>query len=344
MINKAAGRFQIAAAEARKAVDLDPDRGIDWYNLAVNNLYLNRFDEAEKAIQAAEARGLSIDEFFMLRYDLAFLRGDAAAMQSVAAAARLRPGAEGWVTNKEAWAAAWSGHLDQARSLSHRAVESSLHVDQRERAALWLAGAALREALYGNASEARRQAQLALADSNSREVEYGAAFALALSGDTARTQTLAADLDKRFPQDTLVQFNFLPTLRALVALARHDAPAALEALRTAEPYELSPPHELIGALYPIYVRGLAFLAAHRDQDAAREFQRILDHPGIVGSDPVGVLARLQRARALASAGDRERSLSAYQDLLGLWRDADPSVRLVTLARQEASILQHKTSR
>ncbi len=343
MINKVAGRFEIAAAESRKSVDLDPDRGIDWYNVAVNNLYLNRFDEADRALRSAEARGLSLDEFYMLRYDLAFLRGDAATMQSLAAAARLRPGAEGWVTNKEAWVAAWAGHLDQARSLSRRAVEASQHVDQRERAALWLAGAAEREALFGNVTEARHQAQLALADSNSREVAYGAAFALALSGDTTRVQTLAADLDKRFPQDTLVQFNFLPTLRALLALQRHDPSAALEDLRTAEPYELSPPHELIGALYPIYVRGLAFRAAHQDEDAAREFEKIIDHRGIVGSDPVGVLAHLQFARALASAGDRERSLSVYRDLLHLWQDADRSTRLLSSTRQEAATLEQGAS-
>lgn len=339
MINKVAGRFDIAADEARKAVDLDPDRGIAWYNIAVNELYLNRFEKAGKTIQEAESRSLALDEFFMLRYDLAFLRGDRAGMQSVAAAARLRPGTEGWVTNKEAWAAGWYGHLDQARGLSRRAVEASLHIDQRERAALWLASAAIREALFANPAEARRQAQAALANSNSREVEYGAAFALGLIGDTSRLKTLTADLDKRFPQDTLVQFNVLPTLRALVALDRHDAPAALEELRKAEPYELSPPNALIGALYPIYIRGLALLAEHRAQDAAHEFQKLLDHPGVVGSDPVGVLVRLQLARALASAGDRDRALAAYRELVHLWRDADPSLGLLSSARLEAQELE-----
>jgi DNA-binding winged helix-turn-helix (wHTH) protein len=343
MINKVAGRFEIAATEARQAVDLDPDRGIAWYNVAANNAYLNRFDEAEKTLQAAEARGLAIDEFLMLRYDLASLRNDAAGMRSVAAAARLRPGAEGWVTNKESWAAAWSGHVDQARSLSRRAVEASLHIGQRERAALWLAGAAVREALWGNAAEASRAAQQALADSTSREVEYGAAFALALSGDAARGQSLAADLDKRFPQDTLVQFNYLPTLRALVALRRHDARAALEDLRAAEPYELSPPQELIGALYPVYVRGLALRDAHRDQDAAREFQKIVEHRGIVANDPVGILARLQYARALASAGDL-RAVTAYKDLLQLWRDADSSIGLISMVRREAATLEGRVGR
>lgn len=344
MINKIAGRFDIAADEARKAVDLDPDRGVAWYNIAVNELYLNRFEQAGKTIHEAESRGLALDEFFMLRHDLAFLRGDSAGMHAVAAAARIRPGTEGWVANKEAWAAGWYGQLDQARSLSRRAVEASLQIDQRERAALWLAAAAIREAFFVNTAAARRQADAALANSNSREVEYGAAFALGLIGDTSRIKAMTADLNRRFPQDTFVQFNILPTLRALIALNQHRAPAALEELRKAEPYELSPPNALIGALYPIYIRGMALLASHRAQDAAHEFQKILDHPGIVGSDPVGVLARLQLARALALTGDRDRSLAAYRELLQIWRDADPLISLLSSARLEARALERDVAR
>lgn len=155
---------------------------------------------------------------------------------------------------------------------------------------------------------------------------------------------MTADLNKRFPQDTFVQFDILPTLRALSALNQHDAPAALEELRKAEPYELSPPNSLIGALYPIYIRGLALIAAHRAPEAAHEFQRILDHPGIVGSDPVGVLARLQIGRAVASAGDRDRALAAYRELLDIWRDADPSISLLSSARLEARALERDLAR
>lgn len=278
----------------------------------------------------------------MIRYDLAFLHGDASAMHSVAATARLRPGAKGWVTNKEAWTAAWAGQLGQARTLTRRAVDSSLHVDQRERAALWLAGAAVREAFFENGTEARSQAQLALKQSTSREVEYGAAFALALSGDTARAQALAADLAQRFPQDTLVQFNFLPTLRALAALNYHDPQSALENLNSAEPFQLSPPRELLGALYPVYVRGLALLAARRPQDAAPEFRKIVDYRGVVGSDPVGVLSRLQLARALALTPGRDKALPAYRDLLSLWTNADPTLAPVIEARREALALERNT--
>ncbi len=342
MINKIGGRFGIAAAEARKAADLDPDRGIAWTNIALNNVYMGNLDAAAKTLQDAESRGLSTDDFFMVQYDIAFLRGDARAMNSVAAAARLRPGTEGWVSDKEARTAAWGGHLEQSRSLTHRAVEASRHVDQRERAALWLAGGAVREALFGNSAEAGRQAQLALEDSNDREVEYGAGFALALSGDTSRAQVLTADLDKRFPHDTLVQFNSLPTLRSLLALSRHDPGAALEELRIAEPYELSPPRDDVGPLYPPYVRGLALLALHRDQDAARELQKLKDHAAIVGSDAVGVLARLQLARALAFF-DHARSLSEYRELEKIWQNADSSFRLVYSAKRESAALERLIS-
>lgn len=338
-LNKAAGRFDTAADEARKAIKLDPDFSIAYFNLAINNAFMNRLDDAESALRAADARGLAIDEFFMLRYGIAFLKGDNAAMQRVAATARQRDGAEGWITDDEAFAAGFSGHLQQARSLTGRAVEESLHVSQQERAALWLAGAAEREALFLNRAEARRQAKAALAQSTGREVEYGAAFALALAGDAAWAQSLAADLDKRHPEDTLVQFDYLPTLRALVALERNDPSQASQALENCAPYELSPPRQLIGALYPIYVRGLAYLADGRGSDAARQFQRILDHRGIVGSDPIGAMARLQLARASTMAGDKTKAESSYQDFLTLWKDADPGIPVLKEARAEYGKLQ-----
>ena len=338
-LNKAAGRFDTAADEARKAIELDPDFAIAFFNLALNSAFMNRLDDAESALREADARGLAIDEFFMLRYSIAFLKGDKAAMQRVAAAARLRDGAEGWITDDEAFAAAFSGHLQQARSLTGRAVEESLHVSQQERAALWLAGAAEREALFLNRAEARRQAKAALAQSTGREVEYGAAFALALTGDAARAQSLAADLDKRYPEDTLVQFDYLPTLRALVALEQNDPPKAIRALENCAPYELSPPRQLIGALYPIYVRGLAYLADGRGSDAARQFQRILDHRGIVGFDPIGALAHLQLARASTMAGAKTKAESSYQDFLTLWKDADPGIPVLKEAGAEYGKLQ-----
>jgi DNA-binding winged helix-turn-helix (wHTH) protein/tetratricopeptide (TPR) repeat protein len=339
MVNKVAGRFAAGAAEARKAIALDPDFAIGYYNLGVNNAYLNRLDVAEDALRLADARGLAIDEFFMLRYDVAFLRGDSAGMQRVAEAARQRDGAEGWITDKEALAAAFSGHLRQARSMTRHAVEESLQDSQQERAGLWLAGAAEREALFMNRAEARREAETALAQSTGREVEYGAAFALALAGDLGRAQSLAADLDKRFPEDTLVKFEFVPAIRALVALESKEPRQAVQDLEGCAPYELSPPRQLLGALYPVYVRGLAYLANGRGADAAKEFERILDHSGIVVSDPIGVLARLQLARAYAMAGERMKAQSSYKDFLTLWKGADADVPILRQARAEYAKLR-----
>lgn len=333
-LNKVAGRFDIASEEARKAIELDPDFAIGYLNLALNNAYMNRFDEAEMALRRADARGLSLDEFFMLRYNIAFLKGDNVAMQRVAAAARQRDGAEGWITNDEAFAAAFSGHLRQARGLTSRAVDESRHVSQQERAALWLVGAAEREALFMNRAEARRQAYAGLKQSTGREVTYGAAFALAIEGDVAQVQSLVADLNGRYPDDTLVQFDYLPTLRALIELQRNNPPGAIQALQKCAPYELAPPRQLLGALYPIYVRGLAYLADRRSAEAAREFQKIIGHSGIVVSDPIGAMARLQLARTYTLAGDKAKARSSYEDFLRLWKDADPMTPVMNQATRE----------
>jgi eukaryotic-like serine/threonine-protein kinase len=171
-----------------------------------------------------------------------------------------------------------------------------------------------------------------------RDVDYAAALALALSGDVVRSRALADDLTKNFPEDTSVQYMYLPTLRALLALNAHDAAAALQSLQAASRYDLGMGAigltGYFGRLYPIYVRGMAYLAAHQPAQAAAEFQRILDHRGIVLVDPVDAMARLQLARALALSGDTVKAKSAYNDLLTLWKDADPNIPTVDVARAE----------
>jgi eukaryotic-like serine/threonine-protein kinase len=334
-LNKTAGRFEVAAGEAQKAIEINPDRGMAYYSFAVDNAYQNRFDDAEAILRQAEARGLQIDEFYMLRHDIAFIEGDRAAMDRVAAQARQRSGTDGWVTNKEALAAAYAGRLAEARSLTRRAVEASLHIGQPERAALWLMGAAVREALVLNPTEARKQAKAALALSRSREIEYGAALAYAMSGETAQAQALAADLEKQFPDDTLVRFNFLPTLRAQFALARGNPAEAVELLQIAAPYEMSPARGLIGGQYPIYVRGLAYLALHREAAATGEFQKILNHRGIVVSDPVGAMALVQLARANSASRNAAGAKSAYRSFLSLWVGADSDLPILLAAKRES---------
>jgi len=202
---------------------------------------------------------------------------------------------------------------------------------------MYEAASAVREALFGNAAEAKRNAAAALELSQSRDVEYGAAFALAVAGDSPASEALANDLDKRFPEDTFVRFTYLPTIRALVALNRGEHLKAVELLQTAAPYDLAIPGSwfaFFGNLYPVYVRGETFLAAHRGAEAAAEFQKIAGHPGIVFSDPVGARARLELGRAWALAGDKTKGKAAYQDFLALWKDADPDIPILKQARAE----------
>jgi eukaryotic-like serine/threonine-protein kinase len=169
-------------------------------------------------------------------------------------------------------------------------------------------------------------------------VEYAAAFALALSGDASRSQTLAEDLQKRFPEDTAAQFGYLPTLRALSALARPAPLDAVERLQTALPYDFALPgtafYARFGALYPAYVRGEAYLEAKQGRDAAAEFRKVLDHRGLVFADPIGALAHLQLGRAMTLVKDRSNATRAYQDFLTLWKDADPDIPILEQARTE----------
>jgi DNA-binding winged helix-turn-helix (wHTH) protein/tetratricopeptide (TPR) repeat protein len=332
--NKAAGRYQQAVAEAEKAVEADPDFAIAYYNLGVNNLYLGRVEEAENVLRRAAGRGLEIDELLMLEHDIAFVKSDRSAMERAVARARERSGGDIWASNKEAFAAAYTGHLRTATTLTRRAVDQAAQEGQVERAALWEAGESLREAFFGDATNATSSAMAALARSKNLEVVFGAALALAISGDSARAQALATDLERRFPEDTIVHFSYLPVVRARILLNHGEASKALEQLQVSAPYELGAPRLLFGALYPIYVRGEAYLAMRQGTEAAIEFQKILDHRGIVGSDPIGALAHLQLARAVALTEDKTKAKTAYQDFFALWKDADAGIPILKQARAE----------
>jgi len=199
------------------------------------------------------------------------------------------------------------------------------------------------EAHLGNAASAKRRALAALEFGKGRDVEYAAAFALALSGDAPGSQKLSDDLARRFPEDTAVQFGYLPTLRALAALAHRDTSSALERLQVALPYDLALPgtgfFARFGGLYPAYVRGEAYLQAGRSAEAAREFQKILDNRGIVFADPIGALAHLQLGRAFAMSGDKTKAKAAYEDFLTLWKDADPDIPILKDAKAEFAKLR-----
>lgn len=219
-----------------------------------------------------------------------------------------------------------------------RATALAEQASNRERAAGFRAGEALWKAFAGDAPAARRSAMAALDLSNDREVEYGAAFALALAGDSSRAQAVADDLERRYPEDTAIKFSYLPAVRGILALNRGDHARAIDVLQNSLPYELgvqrSSIHGNFGALYPIYARGETYLSVHQGREAAAEFQKIVDHRGIVVSDTVGALALLGLGRAYALAGGQIKAKSAYKDFLTLWNNADSDLPALQQAKAE----------
>jgi tetratricopeptide (TPR) repeat protein len=281
---------------------------------------------------------LESDETFLVSYFVAFLKGDDEELSRAATVARNNPGSEDIVSHLETLALARSGRLQDARRMSAVPVEIAQRSGRRERAGLFEAGRAVWEAFYGNAAAARQSAAKALKLGRGRDVDYAAAFALALSGDLPQSRALAEDLAREAAEDTSVQFMYLPTLRALFSLNAGDPAAAIQALQIASRYDLALGRVgfigRFGGLYPIYARGLAYLAARQPTDAAVEFQRILDHRSIVLVDPMDAMARLQLARALALSGDTVKAKGVYNDLLTLWKNADPDIRVLKDAQAE----------
>jgi eukaryotic-like serine/threonine-protein kinase len=333
------GEYEASVEKAKIVIRLDPDFPIGYGILAFSSLARGRTEDAESAVRRAIERKLQRDDFYVLLYQIAFLKGDQAGMEREAAQVQGKHGVEDWMVNSEGFVSAYFGHLGEARRMSQRAADLARRADQRERAAIYETEATLREAFFGNALAARQKAITALDLSKSRDVEYGVAFALALSGDASRSQTLADDLARRFPDDTLVRLNYLPTLRGLLAVNHSKPLKALELLKTAIPYESGMNTLGQGSFYSAYVRGGAYLAARNGREAAVEFQKILDHRGIVISDPIGSLARLQLGRAYALSGDRTNAKSAYQDFLTLWKDADSDIPILKEAKEEYAKLQ-----
>jgi tetratricopeptide (TPR) repeat protein len=337
------GKYEKAGEEAEKAIGLDPDFPVPYNLLGFSYEQLGRLADAENALQRASERKLEFPDFLVLRYDLAFLRDDKLEMERNASLGQGNPGAEDWIADHEAFVLAYSGRLQQARKMSRHAADLAQQAARREPAALYETAAALREGFFGNGLVARQNSTAALAHSKDRDVEYGAAFALALSGDLSQSQALADDVERRFPEDTSAKFSYMPTIRALLALKHRQPSRAVDLLQVAVPYEIGAPHSsffgFFGALYPVYVRGLAYLALHQGSEAAAEFQKILDHRGLVVSDPIGALARLQLGRAFALSGDRAKARAAYQDFLTLWKDADPDIPILKEAKAEYRKLQ-----
>ena len=337
------GEHEKAAEEAQKAIELAPDFGVGYALLGSNSLSLGRLEAAEDAVRRASERKIEIPLLALVRYDVAFLKGDSGGMQREVAAARGKSGVEELISDHQAFALAYTGHLQEATKILRRASDLAQQAAHREKAAGFETRAALWEAFYGDKLTAKPAAMAALALAKNREVQYGAALALAIAGDSSQAQTLTNDLESSFPEDTSVKFNYLPVVRAFLALNHGDPAKAIEILQVAVPYELGQPRSsqtgFFGALYPIYARGQAYLAAGQAVEAAREFHEILYHPGIMVGDPIGVLAHLQLGRAYAMQGDTIKAKAAYQDFLTLWKDADPDIPVLKQAKAEYAKLQ-----
>jgi len=334
------GQYELALKENLKALGLAPYRGVLYRGIVHTNLFLNRPDNAEASAKEAHAKGLEANVTDVL-YLIAFYRQDAAEMARQAARARDVAGEKDLMMALQADTAAYSGNLREAREFSRRAADFAEQAGGKELAATYRAISALREALFGNPAIAQ-QIVAPKVRSSMRDLDYAAALAFVYARDAKRAETLADGLGKAFPEDTIARFNYLPTLHAKAALLRANPQEALHSLEAAAPYELGLPANSLynwPNLYPVYVRGEAYLAAHQGREAAAEFQKILDHRGLVLNEPIGVLAHLQLGRAYVLQGDTPKARAAYQDFLALWRDADPDIPILQQAKAEYAKLR-----
>ncbi|MGB6599184.1 MAG: protein kinase [Candidatus Acidiferrum sp.] len=342
VVYQSLGQYDKSLAEFREALRLGPSESLNFGNLVLAYIHLDRLDEARATAREALAKNFDSADLRVYLYQLAFLKHDPQGIAEQVAWSQGKAGEENAMLNMEASTSAYTGKLAAARDFSLQAIASAERASEKEMAAGCEASAALREALYGNASAAREHASRTIAESNGRDAEYVAALALALIGDSERVRTIAEDLEKRFPEDTVVRFNYLPTLRGQLALNAPGGTAkALGALASASPYELGVPGSSTfwTNFYPIYIRGQALLVAHRGTEAAAEFQKILNWPGVVVNEPIGALGQLGLARSFALAGDTAKSRAAYNAFFTLWKDADPNIPVLIAARAEYVKLQ-----
>ena len=348
------GQYERAAESYRQSLRLAPDNQGPYGDLVNSLISLQRFDETRQIVHEAQARKLDIVLLHSALYALAFLGADSAAMAEQQQWYAGKPDYESFGLALASDTEAYAGHVAKARELTKRAVDSAIRADSKENGAISQTIAAQREAAYGNPAEARQSAAEALKLApTSQGAELEAALAFAMAGDTARAESLAQDVGKRFPLDTQMQSLWLPAIQGQLALDKKNPATALTALQAASSISI----ELgqigfvmnISCLYPTYVRGEAYLAAGQGSAAAAEFQKILDHSGIVWNCWTGALAHLGVARANAlqsrtsqgadADAARVRALAAYKDFLTLWKDADPNIPILKEAKAEYAKLQ-----
>ncbi len=337
-LHSSLGRYADSIQEEHEAMALDPDVVIEYGNLAAVYIATNRFDEAHSVMRQALSRKLEDQSLHYYMYVLAFLENDAGEMQKNLDWAIGKPGVEDGALLAQGDTEAYHGRLEKARDFSRRAEDSALHNDAKETAATYLGYAAYREAEFGNAAAARDGVTKALALSGGRDVQILAALTLARTGDVARAATIADKLAKDYPLNTIVQNYWLPAIHGAIELGRNDAAKGIETLQPAAAYELGGVQPFTG-IAPAYVRGLLYLQERQGAQAAAEFQKLIDHRGIVANSPLAALARLGVARAYAAQGDAAKARTAYQDFFAIWKDADPTIPVLVAAKSEYAKLK-----
>jgi serine/threonine protein kinase/Flp pilus assembly protein TadD len=329
------GQYDKAAEQTRKALEIDPNTAISYGNLAGFYMALGRFDDAKSMFDQAAAHKFDGGDLRLWRYLLAFVQGNTAQMQEHFDWAAGKPAVEDALLNAQSDSQAARGQLVRARDSSRRAIDSAIRADSKETAALWQVASALHEAEFGNADLARQNADAALKLAPGRDVKVLAALALARAHDAARARKLLDESEKSDPLNTMLKIYWRPCIKAAIELDAGNTTTALQALEAAAPYDVgSPPPFQIATLYPAYLRAQAYLAAHDGASAAREFQKFLDHRGVVLNYPLASLAHLGLARAYALSGDNAKAKSAYQDFFTLWKDADPNIPILAAAKAE----------
>ena len=331
------GQYDKAAGEILEAIRLHPDGVVLRSDLMENYIALNRLDQAKATYQAALNRNLDHAYLHADRYAVGFLEGDRTEMDRQVAWAAAKPGAEDLLLSLESDTSAFQGNLGKARELSQQAVDSALRAGQKETAALWQMNAALREAEFGDVAHSRQDVQAGLRMASSRDVRILGALALARAADSGRARKMEEDLARDFPLNTVINNYWLPVIRAAVEFDQKNPVKAIEILKVTAPYEIAYPNPQVGVgrfLYPVYLRGEAYLRLRQAGKAVTEYRKFLDHSSIVVNCPLGSLAHLQLARAHSALGDTAEARSAYQDFFKLWKDADTDIPILKEAKVE----------
>jgi predicted Zn-dependent protease len=332
------GLYEKSLAEILENLRLEPGGGVEYGDLMGCYMNLNRLAEAKAVYPQVLAHKYDSAFFHQQLYAIAFLEGDEVEMSRQLAWAVGKSG-EDALLSTQSDTEAFYGRLETAREFSRRAIDIARRASQNETAAEWQMDQALREAEFAKPELARQNSVAALALAPTQDIRTLAALAFARAGDSARAQKLSDDLAKEAPANTLVNNYWLPTIRAAIDVDQKAPAEAIELLEAASPYELGEPPPIGGTLYPIYVRGNAYLLLKKGPEAATEFQKLLDHRGVVVNFPLGALAHLGLARAYAMQGDTAKAKAAYQDFLTLWKDADPDIPIFIAAKAEYAKLQ-----